>query len=205
MVRPQDYLGEVGKIPRELLFKIADLVDENIITQSDIAGLKDILADTDTSVEKVMVVFYNIVLQKNDPKRFIKFIDSTSNLTDEEKNTLKDVVKYIHDKIDNSKIMINIRSKKLEIFGNMHVNTSKDDYFITTEFRPVSKKGKIVRIIPLLVMDIPISDSRGNNKSVNFQMNLEEAERFVDLLNKKIGSLRGEISDMHEKFGSEII
>ncbi len=205
MRRHQDDLREVGKLPRELLFKIADLVDENIIIQSDIAGLKDILADTDTSVSTVMVVFYNIVLCKDDPRRFIRFIDSTSNLTDEEKNTLKDVVKEIHDKIDIGKITINMNANNLEVFGHMCVNTSKDKYFITTEFRPISKKGKIIRMVPSLVMDIPIYDSRGNNKSVNFQMNLEEAERFADLLNKNIEALKGEISDIHEKFGSEVI
>ena len=204
MGRPQDDLGVVGKLPRRLLFKLAELVDESIITTPlDIAEIKNVLGDTNTDVGKIMRVFYNIVTYKDDPKTFIKFIDSTRKLTDSDKSILKDVMKKIHSKVDAENIRSNRKVINLDTFGHMHAHI--DESSITTEFRPFSDGNKIIRIVSSLVIDASIHDLHGNHKSINFQMDLDEAEQFADLLNKNIKSLKSEILEMREKFGSDII
>ena len=205
MGRAQDDLGIVGKLPRETLFKIADLVDENIITQGDITGIKDVLGDTNVSAGTIVTVFHNIVTRKDHPKTFMGFVDSTSNLTDKEKDTLREIMKKVHSKVDAGKITTNISANYLKVFGHVHMHRSAAAFSIATEFRPISKDGKIIRMVPSLVMDMPLYDPREGDKSVNFQMDLEDAEWFANLLNDNIEALKIEIQEMREKFGSEII
>lgn len=205
MGKAQEDLGIVGKIPSETIFKIADLVDEDIITKGGIGGIEDILGENNVSIGAIVRVFHNIVTCKDHPEIFMKFVDSTSDLLDKEKDTLKEVVRKIHNKVDADKITTNINVNQLEMFGHRHVQKNESTFFIASEFRPILKDGKIVKMLPLLVMDLPVYDPRGNSKPVNFQMNLEDAEWLADLLNDNIKSLKIEIHQMREKFGSEVI
>ena len=205
MNHPQDDLGEVGKLPRRLILKIASLVDENILTEPNIEKIKDLLKDTAIDLKKIILVFHNMVLFKDNPKEFIKFIDSSSKLTDREKGALKDAMKDIHSRVSTKNIKISEHVRHLTIFGHMHMHPSEDDHSIAPEFRPISEGNKIVKIVPSLVMDVPLYDSRENDKSVNFQMSLEEAEQFAKSLNKGIEFLKAGIADMREKFGSDVI
>ena len=205
MPQYQKDLAEVGKIPQEVLFRIIDLVDENVITQPEITGLKDVLGDVDVDSDRVETVFYNIVLAKDDPESFIKFIDDTSELTSSQKNILKDTMKKIHDKVDIRNIRTNIHIHRLKAFG--HTYTQIDDHCITTEFRPISDKDtkKITKIVPMLVIDTAFHDSDKKNKSINFHMDLDDAQLFVDALNRKIDALKVEMQEMREKFGEDVI
>ena len=179
MSRAQDDLDIVGKLSRETLFKIADLVDESIITQRDVTGIQDILEDPNVSAMAI-TVFLNIVTRKDHPEIFMKFVDDASNLTDKENDTLRDVVKKVHSKVDADKITTNVNANHLEVFGHMHMHINMNAFFIATEFRPISKDGKIIRMIPSLVVDMPIYDQHENNKYVNFQMGLEDAKLFAN-------------------------
>lgn len=205
MPRYQKDLAEVGKIPKEVIFKIIELVDEDVVTQQEIAGLKDVLGDIDVDIERVETVFYNIVLAKDDPESFIEFIDDTNELTSNQKSILKDTMKKMHDKVDIHKIRTNRNVPRLATFG--HPYTQIDDHSITTEFRPISDKDtrKITKIVPSLVIDTAFYDPHKKSKSVNFQMNLDDAQRFVDALNRNIDALKAEIQDMREKFGKDVI
>ena len=204
MPQYQKDLAEVGKIPQEILFKIIELVDEDVVTQPEITGLKDVLGDVDIDIERVETVFYNIVLAKDDPESFIKFIDDTSELTSSQKSILKDTMKKIHDKVDIRKIRTNRHITHLKMFG--HTYTQINDHCITTEFRPISDNDtkKIIKIIPLLVIDTAFYDSH-KNKSINFQMDLDDAQLFVDALNRNIDALKAEMQEMREKFGNDVI
>ena len=197
-------LSEVGKLPRSLVLKIADLVNEDIITQQNITGLKDVLGDVDADIDRIEMVFYNILLLKNKPKEFTKLVDGTSTLTDKQKDTLKDAMKKIHDKVDIEKIKINRQVNHLETFGHTHAHI--DDFSITTEFRPILDKDtrKIIKLVPSFVIDTSLY-SRKKDNPINFQMGLEDSQRFVDSLNRNIDALKAEIYDMREKFGSKVI
>ena len=205
MGKAQDDLGIVGKLPRETIFKIADLVDENIITEGDIAGIKDVIGDTNVSIGAIVRVFHNIATRKDNPRTFMEFVNTT-NLTDKEKDALIDGMKKVHNKLDADKITINMDTHRLEVFGHMHMDRSSATFPIATEFRPLSKNDKIIKMVPSLVMDIPIHDPREKNgKSVNFHMDLEDAEWLADLLNRSIKDLKAEIQQIREKFGSDVI
>ena len=205
MGKAQDDLGVVGKLPRETIFKIADLVDENIITEGDIAGIKDVLGDTNVSIRAIVRVFHNIARRKDNPKTFMEFVNTT-NLTDKEKDALRDVMKKVHNKLDADKITTNMTALHLEVFGHMHMDRNSAIFPIVTEFRPLSKNGKIIKMTPSLVVDIPLHDPREKDgKSINFHMDLEDAEWLADLLNRNIKTLKAEIQQIREKFGSDVI
>lgn len=203
MLDYQRDLAEVGKIPKENISRIIELVDEDIIIQS-IAGLEDVLGDADVDADKVETVFYNIVRAKADPKLFIKLIDSTSELTTNQKDILKDAMKKIHNKVDINKIRANSTVFRLETFGHAYIRI--DDDSITTEFRPISDVNmkKIIKIVPSLVIDTELID-RDKSIPINFQMSLDEAQQFVDALNKNINVLKTMTREMREKFGKDVI
>ena len=204
MPQYQKDLAEVCKIPQEILLKIIEIVDEDVVIQSEITNLKKVLGEVDVDIDRVETVFYNIVLAKDDPESFIKFIDDTSKLTSSQKSILKDVMKKMHDKVDIRKIRANRHISRLKTFGHTYIQI--DDHCITTEFRLFSDKDtkKIIKIVPLLVIDTAFYDSH-KNKSINFQMDLDDAQLFVNALNKKIDVLKTEMQEMREKFGKDVI
>ena len=196
-------LSEVGRLPRNLILKITDLVDEDIIVKQNIPGLKDILGDVDADVDMIEQVFYNILIFKNEPKKFTKLIDDTTALTDEQKDTLKEAMKKVHDKVDIDKISVNRQVDRLETFGHLYAHI--DDFSIATEFRPILDKDtkKIIKIVPSLVIDNSHQMHTKDNP-INFQMDLKNAQQFVDSLNRNINTLKVEIQELREKFGSDV-
>ena len=205
MRRYQKDLAEMGKIPKDVMFKIIELVDEDIVTQQEIAGLKDVLEDIDVDIDRVEAVFYNIVMAKDHTEEFTRLIDDTNELTTNQKCILKDTMKRIHDKVDIRKIKINYNISYLKTFGHMYAQI--DDFSITTEFRPYSDNDtkKIIKIVPSLVIDTALYDSRNKSKPINLQMNLDDAQLLVDTLNRKIDTLKAEVQEMREKFGKDVI
>ena len=205
MQGPYKDLTEVGKLPKNLILNIADLVDEDIIIKGEIVGLKDILRDVDANIDRIEMALYNVILFKDNPKEFIKLVDETSTLTDNQKDVLKIAMKKIHDKIDIDKIRVNSQALHLATFGHMYAHI--DDHSITTEFRPIldEKTRKIVKMIPSIVIDTSFQDPHKKYKPINFQMDLDDAQKFADLLNKNIDTLKAGIQEMRERFGSKVI
>ena len=189
MARYHKDLAEVAKLPNDVVLKIIELVNEDI----------------DTDIDRIETAFYNIVLAKDDPESFVELIDDAPELTSKQKDILKDIMKKIHGKLDVRKMRTNSHVPRLKTFG--HVYAQIGIYAITTEFRPLSDPDtkKITRLVPSLVIDTAFGDRHKRNKSINFQMDLDDAKLFVEALIKNIDALEDEIKEMREKFGESIV
>ena len=67
----------------------------------------------------------------------------------------------------------------LQIFGHPHIH----GFNTVTEFRPISDgKNGITKIIPSLIVSIRIRES-GDEKTVDFQLKINDVTRLIDELN----------------------
>lgn len=203
MATPKEQLLVFEKIENNKINQIFNLVDENIvIVEIEKEKLSKIIGEgfTDSEIYYINNAFYNFANTKK-VENMLTIIEN-SILSNDKKIILKENLQILQKRLSQNKISLLQAQSSLEQLGHPHVHTIG----AFTEFRPLSQNGKIMKIIPSLIINGTMhSPDVNKNTSINFQMTLKEFEKMLKEFQNNVSVLKEEIAEFKEKFGDDII
>jgi len=203
MATPKEQLLVFEKIENSKINQMFNLVDESIIvTQIKKEKILKIIGEGFSNLEIYYInnALFNFVNIKTE-EIILKIIEN-SELSNDKKNILKENFQAIKKSLSQDKISLLKSMSFLEDFGHPHVHTMG----VYTEFRPLSKNGKIVKIIPSLIIKGSVHNpDNDKNILINFQMTLKEFEKIITEFQNDASVMKKEIAEFKEKFGDDII
>ena len=129
---------------------LGDLFSEDAITNPvGKSNIKKIVGDgfPDDDILYLERTFLDFVTNRSRPAEISRWANA-AGLDDGKKTLLLKVVQGIRDKTEQKKIDLNLHANMLQFFGHPHLHSA----IITTEFRPITHFGKIIKIVPSLVV-----------------------------------------------------
>lgn len=204
--RPMNSRGvrAFSRLSREQAEALAEMVDERVILRSlDFGRVRSVTGPgfSDDDISGIARLYFDLMLARLGDVSGTDLADRT-DLDADKRTVLAVIADKILDKVDSSKIRENLTLATLLHEGHPHVQHLS----VYTEFRPFSLNGKIVRVVPHLVVNGIVHESaRIDSQPVKFQLDLASARRLVDDLKAGIDALQDEIKDMRDKFGGEVV
>ncbi len=135
-------------------------------------------------------------------KMHLSRVIDISDLEKEKKSLLKEIVKKIFARTDPEKIKYSQRVLG-QHFGHSHLHTIG----IISEYRTVTRDGKIIKFVPpIIVSGVGHNpDEKYRDATINFQLDVNEAELLIKNLSGVIEETKIQISGIRKKFGGNII
>jgi len=203
MATPKEQLMVFNKIENAKINEIFNLADENIIkTRIKKEKIHEIIGDKFDATELYYInnVLFNFVSNEKEKKLFT--IIESSQLPDDKKNILKDNLQKIRKRTSKDKINRFEAESQIKELGHPHIHSIG----AFTEFRPISNNGKIISIVPaMIIKGIIYNPDTEENLPINFQMSLKQFEKMIENFQKDASGFKEEIAEFREKFGSDII
>lgn len=205
MDSPEEQLMIFEKIDDEKIRQLFDLVDETIVNKPlSMEKMVNILdLDLDESERKLINnTLFNFSINPGSSNSIVKIIEK-SKLTSDKKQILKESLKSIQDKLPEDKLSFESTKSFLEDVGHPHLHTIG----VTTEFRPISKDGKITKILPSLIVTGAMHNQShiGSEQLLNFQIDIETFEKMLKDFQFSLETIKEEVKDFKLKFGEDII
>ena len=191
-------------ISDETMSKIVALMDETIV--KDQLGTKKIdsliqLGFPREKAHDIITTFFNFYAGLEFPDQVNAIIDNSS-LIQKEKDLLKKSYETIKKRADKNYLDILRETKEIREFGHPHLHTLD----MQTEFRPIIKNGKIVKMIPSIIVSGSAYDhSQEQGSAINFQVTPEVLESILQELNEGLEKVKKEISALKNQLGDNIV
>lgn len=190
-------------LTKDTISKIMNLLDENLVKDQRLTPKSDEikkLGFTDAQLDDILECFFNFYVNIDNSDTIVGLINS-SNIPENAKHLAKETFDEIKKRADKDKISTLENVTTLEDFGHPHLR----NLTVVTEFRPLSKDGKIIKIVPSLVLAGETHTYREKSHELNFQMNIKAAEMLIKALTEEVQTLKNEIAIFKKQFGENIV
>jgi hypothetical protein len=185
--------------------QISSLLDERVIdptfSKMFINKIIQLIGCSEHIAEHIRICFYNFYNNVDSPK-FIDDIIENSELNANEKNIIKETWATIQKNVDRKKIEMLETAIQLADYGHPHLHL----FGAIPEFRPLLQDGKIIRMIPSVVVTGHVhGQNTEENEVINFQVTPEVLEDLIKDLENVLKDTKIQISELKKQLGDNII